>query len=577
MYSVFQKMTILKNGRTPLDLLASLAQLYRDELDFVTEEEFQALLQNLQTEFFLKYFEDEKELKRFKSYIEGKLKTVKHVPIVLFSNSAQKIDQDGIFMLAQASSNLLTYKNHKFFLQVRLDIDLTTEQEKEAMKRKAGLEAIGSEMVASKTGGEDRFKPSPDQWAKWEKEAADIKARKPMKTVNGRKKWICEYDACEGTFTTWPSLEKHIKSKHYNFAEFDCPFCPEPSVFTRDASLTYHLLCHMNIHLFRCDECHELFRHKNHFLDHLKGHGKTQTIVPVKDVNGLIRLGFEIFNKDGDKDQVVCARDIFQWLRYVNGQGPKPSPPLPGKYSQGKTRQRQKSKPHKRGAKDVSYSSPSFEAPTSMVQQANRMPDIPQENRLSMASTAPRPKAPQQAVKVPQQIYNTKRENKENVAPSAKRFLATNQPLEQQECQGVQGVQVVERRRRSAEPSHVLYPGNYTFPSRVMVTLPPANAWNQSQAYGMMQQQQNVLHYESYIHIPPVYVEAETSPVGPEIHRPWVGTTDEPIIQSGIQHEVQSGFSVQQSQISVPERPINTYINCNGINISNPFSNRRSL
>ena len=564
-------MTILKNGRCPLDLLASIATLERDEKDNVTPEEFDAKLQNLKADFYLKNLEDKKELKRYKAYVEGKLQTVKHVPIVLFSNVPKRIDHDSIFLLAQVSKNCLTYKNHAFVCQVRLDQSLTAEQQKEAMKRKAGLEAIGLEMVPSKSG-EERLKPSPDQWAKWQKEAADIKARRPMKQVNGRSKWICEYAECDGTFTTWPSLEKHIKSKHYNFGEFACPFCEELSVFTRESSLIYHLLCHMSIQIFRCDECHEMFRHKNHYIDHLRGHSnlpQPQTVIAPKDLIGLVRLGFEVFNKDGDKDNVVCARDILQWFRYVNGDGNKPCPPL--------SKTRQKFKPHKRGARDVGYSSSqSPSPPTSMVQQANQMPDIPQENRLSMASSAaPRPQQP--PLPVPQQIYNTKRENKENVAPRAKRVLATNQP-QQQECQGVQ---VVERRsRRSAEPSHVLYPGNYKFPSRVIVTLPPA-------ANGM-QQQQNVVQYESYIHIPPVMVEAGAIP---DIQRTMLGSTDERMTfaapnaagspMNQIQQGVQSGFRVQQSQQgsvtvqSHPARPINTYINCNGINISNPF-NRRS-
>ena len=75
-----------------MDLLASIATLERDEKDNVTPEEFDAKLQNLKADFYLKNLEDKKELKRYKAYVEGKLQTVKHVPIVLISNVPKRID-----------------------------------------------------------------------------------------------------------------------------------------------------------------------------------------------------------------------------------------------------------------------------------------------------------------------------------------------------------------------------------------------------------------------------------------------------------------------------------------------------
>ena len=457
-----------------LDILASCATShYTKLLENVLENRFDAKSEEYPKKVASwpehpKKMEDTRKIRFYKAYIVDKLRNNQPVPVILYPShqKTKKMMPEDILKLDHVSDKYITYKNHAFTFQIQIKSRLTGQQIQEALEAKANLEKTGLNMTRAQSG--------------------------------------------EG--------------------EFDCPLCEEPSKFARNSSLTYHLMCHINFWIYRCDQCHDVFRHKTLFEEHLRrqGHSSQEDWTSPKNLYGLLRTGFEAYNL-----KVPQADKPESWSKKPLGVSDKFK---------------------KVSAHDLGYSS-SPSPPSTTVQRASyQMPDIPQENRLSVSASPGLPQPPAQ----PQQIY-TKRENKENIAPRAKRVLASNQPpLQPQECQGAGQV----GRRRSAEPSHVLYPGNYDFPSRALVPLPPSG-------------HHPYPPYELDHRVPPRQVVRYSCYINGAAAGAVNMAEIIPQVQSeGDQVFYQSHGGVQNTTASA--RPNNTYINCNGINISNPF-NRRSF
>ena len=169
--------------------------------------------------------------------------------------------------------------------------------------------------------------PTSQEMTQVEEELDQVKKR--TVTKGGKSMIQCQRQGCNVNFTAFPSLSKHLKSQHYNIAEFPCPLCAVP--LTRHNSLEYHMLCHFNIFLFDCQSCQEEFRHTQHFKTHLsKRHLKfVENVEKSKEVKDaeLIWLAIDVFNKEGGKDNIILAKEHAQWRQWADDKGAKPIKP----------------------------------------------------------------------------------------------------------------------------------------------------------------------------------------------------------------------------------------------------------